>query len=123
MMMRQTTQNATLVFKIATATQWASAVETGAFAGSIDDLRDGFIHLSAGDQLSGTLAKHFRGQSDLVLIAFTALSLAPELKWEVSRGGDLFPHLYAPLAAIHALWVKPLTLDAEGIPQVPEDLG
>lgn len=121
-MMRQTTQNATLVFKIATATQWASAVASGAFAGTIDDLRDGYIHLSAGDQLSATLAKHFRGQSDLVLIAFTASSLAPSLRWEASRGGDLFPHLYAPLATLHALWMKPLTLDADGIPQVPEDL-
>ena len=120
--MRQPSQNATLVFKIATATQWASAVASGTFAGSIDDIRDGFIHLSAGEQLHGTLAKHFRGQTDLVLIAFTASSLEPSLRWEASRGGDLFPHLYAPLAAIHAVWVKPLTLDANGIPQVPEDL-
>lgn len=122
-MMRQTAQNATLVFKIATASQWRDAVATGAFAGSHDDLRDGFIHLSSGDQLAGTLAKHFRGQSDLVLVAFTASSLAPDLKWEVSRGGNLFPHLYAPLATMSALWTKPLPLNQDGVPQIPEDRG
>ncbi|MEQ1576112.1 MAG: DUF952 domain-containing protein [Hyphomicrobium sp.] len=112
----------TLVFKIATAAQWQEATQRGAFMGSLDDIRDGFIHLSAGHQVRETLTKHFHGQRDLVLIALPVVSLAPDLKWEVSRGGDKFPHLYVPLETRHALWMKPLTLNSEGIPLPPEDL-
>jgi uncharacterized protein (DUF952 family) len=109
----------TIVFKIATVTQWSDAVARGAFDGSKDDQRDGFIHLSAAHQLTGTLTKHFHGQPDLVLIAFSTADLGADLKWEVSRGGEPFPHLYAPLATRLALWTKPLVLDRHGLPQVP----
>lgn len=113
---------ATIVYKICARAAWEEACRTGAFAGSADDERDGFIHLSAPHQLAGTAAKHFRGLADLVLVAFEAERLGPKLVWEPSRGGDLFPHLYADLPTSAALWVRPLTLGPEGVPVLPEDL-
>jgi uncharacterized protein (DUF952 family) len=92
------------------------------FAGSSDDVRDGFIHLSAPRQLAGTLAKHFRGQSDLVLITFEEEALGEALKWEPSRDGALFPHLYDPLPVDAAREVRALKLDDSGVPIVPEDV-
>ena len=86
------------VFKVATRAAWEDACRRGAFAGSADDRRDGFIHLSVEHQLAGTLARHFRGARDLVLVEFDAAALGSALRWEPSRGGDLFPHLYAELA-------------------------
>jgi len=115
-------QHATPIFKIVTRAQWRDALAHGTFAGSADDLRDGFIHLSAAHQVQGTLARHFRGQNDLMLAAFEAAALEPGLKWEVSRGGDLFPHLYAPLDPQLALWTRALQLDDCGMPLVPEGL-
>ncbi len=109
------------VFKIATRKAWDEACRRGAFAGSDDDLRDGFIHLSAAHQLAGTFAKHFKGQTDLVLIALDADALGTELKWERSRNGDLFPHLYAELPTTAARTVRELSSDDSGIPIVPED--
>lgn len=111
-----------LVFKILSATDWRGACATGAFQGSPDDLRDGYIHLSCSHQLKGTLHKYFRGTADSLLVAFEAAALGPLLRFERSRGGDLFPHLYAPLPTAAALWQRPLHLDAEGIPIVPEDV-
>ncbi len=110
-----------LVFKIATAAQWRNALALGVFSGSPDDRRDGFIHMSARHQLEGTLAKHFSGQGDLVLVAFNTDDLTQNLNWEASRGGDLFPHLYSPLETGLALWTKALVLDWNGVPKVPED--
>lgn len=120
--MLQETSSSNTVFKIATSAQWHDAVVRGAFDGSADDLRDGFIHLSAHHQLQGTLAKHFARQTDLVLIAFDVSQLGTALKWEASRGGDLFPHLYAPLETRFALWQKPIRVDSAGVPLVPEDI-
>jgi uncharacterized protein (DUF952 family) len=110
------------VYKIVKSSHWHDAVAGSAFEGSADDIRDGFIHLSALHQLQGTLTKHFQRQADLVLVAFNASHLGDALKWQVSRGGDKFPHLYAPLETRHALWTKPLMLDGEGVPLVPEDI-
>jgi uncharacterized protein (DUF952 family) len=90
------------VFKVVARTAWEDACRGGAFAGSADDRRDGFIHLSQHHQLAGTLAR--------------------ALRWEPSRGGDLFPHLYGELPAAAAVSVRALVLDAEGVPVVPEDL-
>lgn len=112
----------TTVYKICARAAWEEACRSGAFAGSADDERDGFIHLSARHQLAGTAAKHFRGQADLVLVAFEAERLGPKLAWEPSRGGDLFPHLYADLPTSAAFWVRPLALGPEGVPVLPEDL-
>jgi uncharacterized protein (DUF952 family) len=110
------------VFKIASAGAWNEACRAGAFTGSEADKRDGFIHLSAAHQLAATAAKHFAGQKDLLLIAFDAGTLGDALKWEVSRGGDLFPHLYGPLPAEAALWTKLMETGDDGVPRLPQDL-
>ena len=109
-----------LVYKILTQSQWRDALAVGSFAGSPDDMRDGFIHLSTGPQLSETARRYFSNQPDLVLLAFEQRGLGDALRWEPSRGGALFPHLYAPLPAANALWVRPLPLDDGGVPVLPE---
>ena len=98
-----------LIFKIATRAQWQEAEATGTFAGAPVDLRDGYIHFSTAEQLDETLAKHFAGQRDLLLIAVEAEALGDALRWEVSRGGALFPHLYAPLPVAAAVRVTEIT--------------
>ena len=114
--------NAHRIYKVAPRAAWERACEKGAFGGSDADRADGFIHLSTGPQLRGTLQKHFAGQADLLLVAFDAGSFGDTLKWEPSRGGDLFPHLYAELPTRAALSVHALTLDAAGVPVVPEEV-
>lgn len=111
-----------LVYKICAASAWRDAGDQGTYHGSADDRRDGFIHFSTAAQLPGTAAKHFRGQDNLLLIAIDARRLGDALKFEPSRGGELFPHLYAPLPISAAVWEKPLPLDADGIPLIPKDL-
>jgi uncharacterized protein (DUF952 family) len=108
------------VYKILSAPAFAEAKRAGRFFGSSDDLRDGFIHLSAAEQLAGTLAKHFAGQDALVLLALNAERLGVDLKWEPSRDGELFPHLYAPLDLAAVLWSKTLTLGQDGTHILPE---
>ena len=109
-----------LVFKIVDRAAWNGAQATGSYAGAPVDLADGYIHLSAAHQLRETAAKHFRGRQDQLLVAFEADDLGKELRWEPSRGGDLFPHLYGPLPTAAALWTLPLPLDGEGIPLLPD---
>jgi uncharacterized protein (DUF952 family) len=99
-----------LIYKIIMQDEWTSAVASGVFTGSAIDVKDGFIHFSDGTQVRETANRYFSGQDGLVLIAFDAGALAL-LKWEVSRGGALFPHLYGPLDPALALWVKPLPWD------------
>lgn len=96
------------IYKICGRDAWEEARGLGRYAGSADDARDGFIHLSTKDQLAGTLAKHFAGQGDLVLVVLDAGALGAALKWELSRGGALFPHLYGPLEMSAVLSVEPL---------------
>lgn len=108
-----------VVYKVVDESQWQRAREDGSYNGSADDARDGFIHLSTRSQLAGTLAKHFQGQRNLVLVAFSAHELEHGLKWEASRGGDLFPHFYGALKPSRALSVIALRTDEAGIPQVP----
>ena len=110
-----------IVFKILPETTWSVACRIGAFAGSNDDIRDGFIHLSAMHQLAGTLTKYFAGQTDLVLVAYRTEDLGPALRWEASRGGDLFPHLYVPLPTAAALWQRPLQRGPDGVAILEED--
>ncbi len=102
------------IYKICTDRAWAEACRAGAFHGSAADVADGFIHFSTAAQVAETAAKHFAKMPDLVLIAVRAEALGPALKWEPSRGGALFPHLYGPLAVAAACWVKPLPLDTDG---------
>ena len=84
-------------FKILTAGQWEAFQRAGIFAGAPVDLADGYIHLSAADQVQGTLDKHFVGQDGLMLAEVDLAVLGDAVRWEVSRGGALFPHIYGPL--------------------------
>jgi beta-hydroxylase len=84
-------------FKVLTADQWAQFQADGIFHGAPVDLADGYIHLSAADQLQGTLDKHFAGQSRLVIAEVDLAQLGEMVKWEISRGDALFPHIYGPL--------------------------
>ena len=110
----------TLVYKICPRPLWRSAEEAGAFAGAPVDLEDGFIHLSTAAQLRETAAKHFRGQDDLLLVAVDAARLGDRLRYEPSRGGDLFPHLYGELALDAVAWVAPLPLGPDGSHLFPD---
>jgi len=111
----------TRIYKIFRAAEWEEVQAHGSFAGSPDDLRDGFIHFSTAEQLEGTAARHFAGEGDLVLAAVEAEPLGEALRWEASRGGKLFPHLYAPLplAAVARTWPLPIV---DGVHQFPKDL-
>lgn len=84
-------------FKILTAQQWAQFEADGIFHGAPVDLADGYIHLSAADQVQGTLDKHFAGQDGLVIAEVDIEMLGDDIRWEVSRSDALFPHLYGPL--------------------------
>ena len=110
------------VYNITTRMAWDDAVVHGAFMGSADDLRDGYIHLSAAQQLAATAQKYFAGVDGLVLVAFALTALGAALKWEPSRGGDLFPHYYGALPVTAANWVRPLPLDLSGVPCVADAL-
>ena len=104
----------TIIYKILTGDQWAQFQADGRFTGAPIDITDGYIHMSTAAQVRETAAKHFAGQADLVLIAVDADSLGEKLKWEVSRGGDLFPHLYEPLDVAKAESVSSLPLGPDG---------
>ncbi|MGZ8401165.1 MAG: DUF952 domain-containing protein [Methyloceanibacter sp.] len=107
------------IYKVLSRAALAEAKAKGLFEGSADDARDGFIHLSSPDQLEGTLAKHYAGQKDLVLLAVDTMSLGERLQWEPSRGGAIFPHLYGPLDLKALLWDEPLELGANGRHRLP----
>ena len=110
---------ANLIYKICPASMWQAAEREGIFHGAPVDLSDGFIHFSTADQVVETATKHFAGQTDLVLVAVDEEKLAAALKYEVSRKGQLFPHLYAPLLCTAAEWIKPLPLGPDGQLQFP----
>ena len=92
----------TLAYKILTADQWAQFQSEGIFTGAPIDLADGYIHMSTTDQLDETLAKHFAGQTGLIIATVDLTQLGDALKWEISRGGAIFPHYYGalPMAAV-----------------------
>lgn len=91
-----------IAYKILTAAQWTQFQADGFFAGAPVDLADGYIHLSTADQLQGTLDKHFAGQTGLVIAEIDLVSLGDTIRWEISRGGALFPHIYGslPMSAV-----------------------
>ncbi|HEY1721241.1 MAG TPA: DUF952 domain-containing protein [Magnetospirillaceae bacterium] len=109
----------TIVYKICPAILWAEAERAGVFTGAPIDHKDGYIHFSSAEQTPETAAIHFKGQDSLVLVAVDSDKLGPALKWEVSRGGALFPHLYATLPLSAALWVKPMPLGPDGKHRLP----
>ena len=102
----------TIIYKICSTAEWALAAASGSYAGSEHDRRDGFIHFSTAAQLPGTLAKHYAGRADLLLIAVDADALGGALRWEAARDGDLFPHLYGALP-VAAFRTQALTVDAD----------
>lgn len=106
------------VFKITTLDDYEAARRTGVLAMSSDDLRDGFTHLSARHQVSETARRYFARRSGLCLMAFAESDLGDALKWEPSRGGDLFPHYYGLLPVSAALWARPLPLGDDGVPDI-----
>ena len=110
----------TTLYKICSVTLWKEAERAGIFSGSEADRRDNFIHFSTAGQVVETAAKHFSGQPDLLLISVDAAGLGDALKWEPSRGGALFPHLYAPLDPAAALWARPLPLGPDGSHDFPD---
>ena len=109
-----------LVFKIVSSTEWRAAEAAGVFAGAAVDRADGYIHFSTAAQAPETARLHFAGQADLVLLRIDAGTLGEALKWEPSRGGQLFPHLYGPLDCALVEAVTPISLDQDGIPQLGE---
>ena len=110
----------TTIYKICTASEWHEAEHAGTYRGSAVDRKAGFIHFSTAEQAAETASKWFAGQRDLVLVAVDGDALGARLKWEPSRGGALFPHLYGDLQLSAVLRVDPLPLDAHGRHMFPK---
>ncbi|MBA4781910.1 MAG: DUF952 domain-containing protein [Rhizobiales bacterium] len=108
-----------MIYKICPQALWKEAQSRGVFEGAPVDHADGYIHFSTSEQARETAAKHFAGASDLVLVAVDSVRLGAHLRWEPSRGGALFPHLYGSLSLGDVAWVKPLPLGAGGAHQFP----
>jgi uncharacterized protein (DUF952 family) len=102
------------VFKLVDRASWQAAAASGSFDGSAVDARDGFIHFSTAAQVRETAARHFAGQRDLLLVAIDASALGDALRWEPSRGGALFPHLYGPLPLSAVRGVSDVGVDDAG---------
>jgi uncharacterized protein (DUF952 family) len=109
-----------IVYKLCSLGEWAAAEVSKRYVGSKLDRADGFIHFSTAAQVQETANKHFRGQAELVLVAIDADMLGDKLVFEPSRGGDLFPHLYAELDLAAVLWVRPVVMKADGTQRLPE---
>ncbi|KIL96842.1 hypothetical protein CCC_01708 [Paramagnetospirillum magnetotacticum MS-1] len=104
----------TTIYHVCRRSEWQYAQTTGVYGGSSQDEADGFIHFSGPTQVKASVAKHRAGQDGLVIIAVATPSLGPALKWEVSRGGQLFPHLYGPLPLSAVIWAADLPLGPDG---------
>jgi uncharacterized protein (DUF952 family) len=109
-----------LIYKIVPKSLWREAEAAGVFTGAPVDVADGFIHFSTASQARETAAKHFAGQDNLLIAAIDGDRLGPALRYEPSRGGALFPHLYGSLPLENVVWVKPLPLDADGLHVFPK---
>ena len=108
------------IYKVLPRSEWEAAKGNGMFAGSGIDIADGYIHFSTASQVVETVDKHFHGKTDLLLVALEADSLGDALKWEPSRGGDLFPHLYCELDVSLAAEVQPLEDREDGGHNFPD---
>jgi len=108
-----------VIFKIVHAGEWTDA--GGAYNGSAKDRADGFLHFSTAGQLMGTLTRYYAGAGDLLLVAVDESALGTALKYEPSRDGELFPHLYGALPPEAVRWVRPIGRDREGAFQLPLD--
>jgi uncharacterized protein (DUF952 family) len=108
-----------LIYKILTADEWATLEGTGRFDGAAIDLADGYIHASTAEQAQETARKHFAGQTGLMLAALEADTYGDDLRWEVSRGGAAFPHIYnRPLLRSEVVWARRIPTE-DGVPRVP----
>lgn len=103
-----------VAYKIVDAAEWRAAVAEGRYDGAPVDLADGYIHFSTAQQLSVTLSKHFANEDGLILLSCDPDALAPDLRWEPSRGGALFPHLYRALTLADVQWSRPIGLTDAG---------
>ena len=108
------------VYKILDRAEWIAAQDAGSFTGSPVDFADGYIHLSTSAQAGETARLHFAGRDGLVLLKLSVEALGDALRWEPSRGGQLFPHLYAPLDPGLVRSAEPLALNAQGWPDPGE---
>ncbi|WP_338578035.1 DUF952 domain-containing protein [Brevundimonas olei] len=104
-----------IAFKILSRADWRAALAEGRYDGSAADRADGYIHLSAADQLEATAAKHYAGQADLMLVEVDLTALGDALIWEPSRGGALFPHIYGPLPVAATRAARALSVTADGL--------
>jgi uncharacterized protein (DUF952 family) len=112
-----------LIYKICPRALWREAEAAGHFAGAPVDRADGFIHFSTAAQVRETAARHFTGQADLLLVSVEADALGADLRYEPSRGGDLFPHLYRDLALDAVRAVDDLPLGSDGRHRFPAEIG
>ena len=112
----------TTVYKIVAADLWQATEDSGVFTGAGIDLKDGYIHLSTGAQARRTAQLYFKDQGNLVLVAVDGARLGEALKYEPSRDGDLFPHLYGPMPLATVLSVRPLPVSGDGNHIFPEDV-
>ncbi len=103
-----------MIYHMCPAATWEEAVKAGRYTGTADDQRDGFIHFSTANQIAESARRHRAGQAGLLLIGVGADRLGDRLRWEASRGGDLFPHVYGALAPAEAASVEPLPLGTDG---------
>ncbi|MDR3493294.1 MAG: DUF952 domain-containing protein [Ancalomicrobiaceae bacterium] len=113
---------AEVIYKIVPAELWRQAEAEGRFRGAPVDLADGYMHFSSSAQVRETARRHFAGQTDLLLVTVNAARLGAALKWEPSRGGDLFPHLYGDLPLSAAIGIVSLPLGDDGVHRFPEGL-
>ncbi|MEM1313518.1 MAG: DUF952 domain-containing protein [Pseudomonadota bacterium] len=113
----------TVIFKILRSDEWLAFEGAERFEGAPVDLADGYIHFSTAEQAAETAAKHFAGAEGLMLLSVDADALGDALKWEPSRGGALFPHLYAPLPRSAVLRAEPLPLGPDGAHVFPDEFG
>ncbi|WP_113444347.1 DUF952 domain-containing protein [Rhizobium cremeum] len=109
-----------IIYKIVPQELWQEARAEGIFRGAAIDLQDGYIHFSTAEQAVETAQRHFAGVAGLLLVAVEAAALGDALRYEPSRGGDFFPHLYADLPLGAVLWEKPLALKPDGTHDFPE---
>ena len=109
------------IYKVVDKDAWAAARICGVFTGSPIDIEDGYIHLSTAEQLEETVKKHFKGQDDLLLLSVSTAETGDDLKWELSRNDQLFPHLYRTLTINDVTAEHPLPLNKDGSHQFPEE--
>lgn len=108
-----------VIYHLAREAGWRDGTRSGTYTGTAEDRADGYLHFSTADQVAGSAAKHRRGEAGIILVAVDTESLGDALRWEQSRGGALFPHLYGALPMASVLWSKPLPLGRDGLHRFP----